>query len=243
MAPEQIEGQPCAATDQYALAIIIYEWLCGDVPFDGPAEVVMDRHLHTEPPSLQSRVSGVPLAVERVLMQALAKNPCERYASIVDFVHKLDDAWLAAAPPADEFYQLPTDKLEIPFELVSRQKQGEIEMMQQNEKANFPPFPVKSWMRVCWGFLQTCGIGLALLKGLTFVQWPWASLLSAILLAIWTIFRSVQDRRVLSLMLSILSLALVSALIVQDSTGFILVTTVGSGLCALVAATVALQSR
>jgi hypothetical protein len=158
-------------------------------------------------------------------------------------VHKLDDAWLAATSLADEFYQQPTDKLETPFDLDTIYKQGRTEQMQQNEKALSPSLPGKSWMNVCWAFLQTCGIGLALLKGLTFFQWPWVSLLAGILLAIWTIYRSLRDRRVLSLVLFILSLGIVSAFVVQDSVGFILVTTVGSGLCALVAATVALQMR
>src|SRR5712692_1251537 len=35
MAPEQIEGHPRAASDQYALGIVVYEWLCGERPFEG----------------------------------------------------------------------------------------------------------------------------------------------------------------------------------------------------------------
>src|SRR6266516_1249663 len=37
MAPEQIQGQPSPASDQYALAVMIYEWLCGQLPFVGSA--------------------------------------------------------------------------------------------------------------------------------------------------------------------------------------------------------------
>src|SRR5215472_4020402 len=32
MAPEQIEGHPCAASDQYALGVVVYEWSCGRSP-------------------------------------------------------------------------------------------------------------------------------------------------------------------------------------------------------------------
>src|SRR5437763_10999667 len=32
MAPEQIQGKPCAASDQYSLAVVVYEWLCGEPP-------------------------------------------------------------------------------------------------------------------------------------------------------------------------------------------------------------------
>ena len=35
MAPEQIEGHPRAASDQYALGVVVYEWLCGERPFEG----------------------------------------------------------------------------------------------------------------------------------------------------------------------------------------------------------------
>src|SRR5207249_11061498 len=30
MAPEQLQGKPRPASDQYALGIVVYEWLCGD---------------------------------------------------------------------------------------------------------------------------------------------------------------------------------------------------------------------
>src|SRR5918912_761438 len=35
MAPEQLKGQPTPASDQYALAVLVYEWLCGQPPFCG----------------------------------------------------------------------------------------------------------------------------------------------------------------------------------------------------------------
>src|SRR5215469_6867209 len=36
-APEQLQGKPRPASDQYALAVMVYEWLCGDRPFHGTA--------------------------------------------------------------------------------------------------------------------------------------------------------------------------------------------------------------
>ncbi|HXZ05268.1 MAG TPA: serine/threonine-protein kinase, partial [Ktedonobacteraceae bacterium] len=41
MAPEQIEGHPRPASDQYALGVVVYEWLCGSSPFEGSFSEVM----------------------------------------------------------------------------------------------------------------------------------------------------------------------------------------------------------
>src|SRR5438128_1404173 len=44
MSPEQIQGKPRPATDQYALAITVYEWLCGTRPFEGTSWEVIAQH-------------------------------------------------------------------------------------------------------------------------------------------------------------------------------------------------------
>src|SRR5690348_5316650 len=53
MAPEQIRGKPCPASDQYALGIMVYQWLCGEPPFQGQRYAVLGQHLHEPPPSLR----------------------------------------------------------------------------------------------------------------------------------------------------------------------------------------------
>src|SRR5258708_1970037 len=49
MAPEQLEGNPCEASDQYALGVIVYEWLCGIPPFQGSHREVALQHLMATP--------------------------------------------------------------------------------------------------------------------------------------------------------------------------------------------------
>src|SRR5256884_2012013 len=49
MAPEQIEGHPRPASDQYALGVVVYEWLCGERPFEGAISELMAKQL-TVPP-------------------------------------------------------------------------------------------------------------------------------------------------------------------------------------------------
>ncbi len=49
MAPEQLQGKPQPASDQYALGVVVYEWLCGTSPFHGTLIEVAMQHL-TMPP-------------------------------------------------------------------------------------------------------------------------------------------------------------------------------------------------
>jgi len=97
MAPEQIEGHPRAASDQYALAVVVYEWLCGQRPFEGSVSEVIVQHLSMPPLPLRERVSTVPAEVEQVVLRALAKDPKERFASVQEFAEALERASLPAS--------------------------------------------------------------------------------------------------------------------------------------------------
>lgn len=91
-APELLRGQPCCCSDQYALAIMVYEWLTGTCPFAGtPGELAAQQAL-CPPPSLSQRAEDLPPQVEAVLFQALAKEPAQRYESVTAFVRALEAA-------------------------------------------------------------------------------------------------------------------------------------------------------
>src|SRR5207247_3787813 len=70
MAPEQIEGHPRAASDQYAMGVVVYEWLCGSRPFEGSLSEVRVEHLSLPPPPLRERVPPVQRHVEQVVLKA-----------------------------------------------------------------------------------------------------------------------------------------------------------------------------
>jgi serine/threonine protein kinase len=92
MAPEQFQGNVRFASDQYALAIIAYQWLCGECPFKGTFTEIISQHLYTTPPLLSSRIPGFPRLVEKVILKALSKVPTERYENTVAFVNALEEA-------------------------------------------------------------------------------------------------------------------------------------------------------
>jgi len=92
MAPEQIEGHPRAASDQYALGVVIYEWLCGARPFEGSMTEVMVQHLTMPPPPLHEKVATIPREIEQVVLRALAKDPKARFASVQDFATAFEQA-------------------------------------------------------------------------------------------------------------------------------------------------------
>jgi serine/threonine protein kinase len=98
MAPEQWSGQPVPATDQYALAVMAYQLLTGQMPFQGRMEQIMYHHLNTAPLAPVKHNPTLPLAVDNVLLRALAKQPKERFPSIMEFARALQQA--LQPPPA-----------------------------------------------------------------------------------------------------------------------------------------------
>ncbi len=98
MAPEQLKGKPRPASDQYALGVVVYEWLSGDPPFTGSIPEIANQHLTAPPPSLRAKVPAVSPAVEYVVLKALAKDPQQRFAHVQDFALALEEAFHAELP-------------------------------------------------------------------------------------------------------------------------------------------------
>jgi serine/threonine-protein kinase len=83
LSPEQARGAPVdPRSDLYSLGIVLYEMLTGQVPFTGdtPVEIAM-KHLSQVPEPPSKLRSGVPHALDAVVMRALAKDPDQRYGS------------------------------------------------------------------------------------------------------------------------------------------------------------------
>jgi serine/threonine protein kinase len=98
-APEQLQGKPRRSSDQYALGVVVYEWLCGEWPFCGSFAEVAHQHLSTPPPGLHEKNSTISPAVEKVVLKALAKEPVRRFAGIKEFADALEQASQADKQP------------------------------------------------------------------------------------------------------------------------------------------------
>ncbi|HEV2653767.1 MAG TPA: protein kinase, partial [Ktedonobacteraceae bacterium] len=92
MAPEQAQGKPHFASDQYSLAAVAYEWLCGCRPFEGSYTEVLSQLLGSPVPRPRTLNATISPAIEGVVLKALAKNPDERFASVQAFAQALDAA-------------------------------------------------------------------------------------------------------------------------------------------------------
>jgi len=92
MAPEQIQGKPRRASDQYSLGIVVYEWLCGECPFRGSFVEVASQHVLVPPPPLREKNSSIAPEIEQVVMKALEKESDKRYASVQAFATALEQA-------------------------------------------------------------------------------------------------------------------------------------------------------
>jgi serine/threonine protein kinase len=97
MSPEQCRGEEInGASDQYSLAVVIYEMVTNKTPFDADSPMAMIyKHINDPLPYPRAVNRNVPAEVEEVLLKALSKDQAQRYPSLAAF----NRAFLVAAVP------------------------------------------------------------------------------------------------------------------------------------------------
>jgi eukaryotic-like serine/threonine-protein kinase len=93
MSPEQLKGERgAAASDIYAVGVVLYEMLCGRTPFDGEnVFAVMNQHITLDPPSVLNFNPDLSPALATVVMKAIRRDPEKRFHSMSEMQHALQN--------------------------------------------------------------------------------------------------------------------------------------------------------
>jgi serine/threonine-protein kinase len=109
MSPEQAAGDKSIdpRSDQYSLAVVGYRMLAGELPFGGDStRAVLYQQLVATPPPIQSKVANVPGGLATAIARAMAKEPAERFADMLEFAAMVDSD--VALPEAEPTAEMPT---------------------------------------------------------------------------------------------------------------------------------------
>lgn len=95
MSPEQFDNrQVDGRSDEFSLAVVLYELLTGEKPFVGDTlPIIMNKVLKVEPLPPSDLNILLPKELDEVIMKAMSKNPNDRYPNIDEFAKALNDCF------------------------------------------------------------------------------------------------------------------------------------------------------
>lgn len=134
MSPEQCaDGQIDGRSDQYSLAVVVFEALTGQLPFSGTTLQIMYKHVNVPPPVAHELNTQLPATISPILQQGMAKTPGERFASVGAFVAALQ----AATTPEAANVSLaanPAPEPQTPSELRAVRPIAKVESVELNRE-------------------------------------------------------------------------------------------------------------
>ncbi len=100
MSPEQARGDVAKigpASDQYSLAVVLYQLLTGSKPFSGPQHMVIAQVASNTPPPVRTVDPSLPADLDAICRKAMQREPEQRYMTCADMAADLHD-WLQCRP-------------------------------------------------------------------------------------------------------------------------------------------------
>jgi serine/threonine-protein kinase len=112
VAPEQVEGFDVdARSDIYSLGVVLYEMVCGRVPFQGPNDLATAmQHVRAAVPAPRTVRPGIARSLDAAILRALAKDPAQRYATAEELAATLRSLDLRPDDATPHVTRTPSDR-------------------------------------------------------------------------------------------------------------------------------------
>jgi len=141
LSPEQVQDLGLTQqTDIYSLGMVMYELLCGALPFTAPNDPALIAAIVTgEPVPLTERRSDIPRSLEAVVMRAIARDLRQRYPNWGEFSSDLIDAYRALRRADTE--DSDTERFNLVRRLSFFRDFNDVEIWETLKIASFRRFP------------------------------------------------------------------------------------------------------